>query len=175
MAIDARIPLGTPACDDALVVVQSSVYGGAMNAARAVLKQGKALFVVEPPEYQEVREAKGLVRVGTDDVLAHLGVTAYGWTFINRDLPVPDPAPYLRLTAPSGAIWEWNADNATDCVEGSATEFCQVVTQTRNVADTQLRVSGEIATRWMSLAQCFAGSVNDPPAPGERHTVSNAS
>ena len=53
-------------------------------------------------------------------------------------------------------------------IEGSATEFCQVVTQVRNIADTRLKVAGEAATRWMAIAQCFAGPPETPPAPGSR-------
>ena len=74
----------------------------------------------------------------------------------------------MRLVAPSGAIWEWNEPSETDKVEGSALEFCQVVTQGRNVADTQLEYTGESATKWMPIAQCFAGGPADPPKPGER-------
>ncbi len=47
-------------------------------------------------------------------------------------------------------------------------EFCQVVAQTRNVADTRLVVKGDTAQRWMQIAQCFAGPPNDPPAKGTR-------
>jgi hypothetical protein len=43
-----------------------------------------------------------------------------------------------------------------------------VVTQVRNVSDTALEVTGEVATRWMSIAQCFAGGPVDPPKPGQR-------
>jgi uncharacterized protein (TIGR03084 family) len=74
----------------------------------------------------------------------------------------------VRLLAPSGACWEWNAPSDTNRVEGDAVEFCQVVTQVRNIADTRLRVTGESARRWMSIAQCFAGAPADPPAPGTR-------
>ena len=42
----------------------------------------------------------------------------------------------------------------------------------RNLADTQLQVTGEPAQRWMSIAQCFAGAAADPPPPGSRHKVS---
>ena len=38
-----------------------------------------------------------------------------------------------------------------------AVEFCQVVTQTRNIGDTALSVAGDVANQWMSVAQCFAG------------------
>jgi hypothetical protein len=46
-----------------------------------------------------------------------------------------------------------------------------VVTQVRNIADTQLSVTGEAARRWMAIAQCFAGPPNDPPAKGARFRV----
>jgi len=69
---------------------------------------------------------------------------------------------------PSGAVWAWGPPEADNFVEGSAVEFCQVVTQVRNVADTALRVVGATATQWMAIAQCFAGPPEDPPAPGSR-------
>ena len=83
----------------------------------------------------------------------------------------PGAMPYVKLTAPSGAIWEWNDPANPDRVEGAATEFCQVVTQTRNIADTALKVTGPVATRWMEIAQCFAGPPETPPAKGVRHTA----
>jgi uncharacterized protein (TIGR03084 family) len=100
--------------------------------------------------------------------IAHIGVSTYGWTFTNRGLPLPGPAPYVKLTAPSGAIWEWNEPNPENRVEGLASEFCHVVTQNRNVADTSLVVVGEPAKRWMEIAQCFAGNPETPPPRGAR-------
>ncbi len=85
-----------------------------------------------------IYDALGVERVDTDRIrnIAVLGVNTFGWTFKNRRLEVPAQMPYLRLTAPSGEIWEWGEASEKERVEGSATEFCQVVTQTRNVADT---------------------------------------
>ena len=80
----------------------------------------------------------------------------------------PGPPPYIRLEAPSGAIWEWQEPSDEECVRGSAVDFCHVVTQGRNVADTALDVRGPVATSWMAIAQCFAGGPVDPPAPGTR-------
>lgn len=119
---------------------------------------------------QEVFDLMGVERRDTDGIrsIAVLGVNTYGWTFANRKLPAPAPVPHVRLTAPSGAIWRWNEPDEANLVEGSAVEFCQVVTQVRNIADTRLKVQGESATRWMALAQCFAGDPNDPPAAGTR-------
>lgn len=100
--------------------------------------------------------------------IAEIGVRTYGWTFVNRGLEPPGPAPFVRLTAPSGAIWEWGDATPDNEIEGSAVEFCQVVTQGRNIADVGLSITGEPAEKWMAIAQCFAGDPKDPPAKGER-------
>ncbi len=97
-----------------------------------------------------------------------LGCHTFGWTFRNRGLEPPTPMPYVRLTLPSGALWEHGAESMTDRVEGTAVDFCRVVTQGRNIADVDLEVAGEPAQTWMALAQCFAGQPSDPPAPGTR-------
>ncbi len=34
--------------------------------------------------------------------IAHIGATTFGWTFVNRSLPVPEPAPYIELDALRG-------------------------------------------------------------------------
>jgi uncharacterized protein (TIGR03084 family) len=119
---------------------------------------------------QAIYDLAGVEREPGDRLrnIAEIGARTYGWTFVNRGMPVPGPAPYLRLTAPSGATWEWNDPSPGNSVEGSALEFCQVVTQVRNIADTALKVTGEPATSWMRLAQCFAGPPEDPPRPGTR-------
>jgi len=100
--------------------------------------------------------------------IAVMGVKTFGWTFLNRGLEVPTETPYVLLTSPSGETWDWNEPSEGNRVEGTAVDFCRVVTQNRNVADTGLIVVGEAATKWMSIAQCFAGGPVDPPAPGER-------
>jgi uncharacterized protein (TIGR03084 family) len=119
---------------------------------------------------QEVYDVLGVERVDSDRIrnVAQLGLNTFAWTFRNRGLEVPTGVPHVRLLAPSGAVWEWNESSDAGRIEGSASEFCQVVTQVRSIGDTKLRVVGETARRWMSIAQCFAGPPADPPAPGTR-------
>jgi uncharacterized protein (TIGR03084 family) len=119
---------------------------------------------------QDVYDLMRVPRTHTDRIknIAVLGVKTFGWTFVNRGLPIPGAPPYVRLVAPSGAIWEWNEASDENRVTGDALEFCQVVTQGRNIADTALEVTGEVARSWMAIAQCFAGGPVDPPRPGER-------
>jgi len=119
---------------------------------------------------QDVYDLLRRPRVHHDRIraIAELGVRTYGFSFTNRGRKMPETKPYVRLTAPSGAVWEWNPPSESDCITGSAVEFCQVVTQGRNIRDTKLEVVGEAAAQWMGVAQCFAGAPVDPPRPGER-------
>lgn len=121
---------------------------------------------------QAIYDLLGVERAPTDRLrnIAELGVRTFGWTFKNRGEAAPMVTPYVRLRSPSGAIWEWNGPPDGDRVEGDALDFCQVVAQTRNIADTGLSVTGEAALRWMAIAQCFAGPPETPPAPGVRLT-----
>ena len=118
----------------------------------------------------DIYDLLGRQRVYTDRLkhIAEIGVRTFGWTFVNRKQEPPGPAPHVVLTAPSGVEWAWNAANDESCVRGTAVDFCHVVTQGRNVADTQLEVIGSVAQQWMAIAQCFAGPPEDPPAPGSR-------
>ncbi|MBU3915904.1 TIGR03084 family protein [bacterium] len=121
---------------------------------------------------QEVYDHLGVVRDNKDRIknIAVLGINTFGWTFMNRGLNVPENKPYVKLTAPSGEIWEWNDPSTENRVEGAAEDFCQIVTQVRGIGDTSLKVVGETATQWMSIAQCFAGPAETPPKPGTRFT-----
>ena len=98
--------------------------------------------------------------------IAEIGVRTFGWTFKNRNQEPPGPQPEVRLEAPCGDLWIW--PGADGVVAGGALEFCQVVAQTRNVADTALQVDGAVARQWMALAQCFAGPPETPPMAGSR-------
>lgn len=117
---------------------------------------------------QAIFDLAGKVRPETDRIsnIVILGVNAFGWSHIVHKLDAPDEMPKLFLTAPSGALWEYGT--GSDEIRGSAVEFCQVVTQTRNIADTALNVTGPIAKTWMAHAQCFAGPPETPPTPGVR-------
>lgn len=115
------------------------------------------LFRVEREEHDRIRN------------VVVLGVNTFGWTWAVREREAPGPMPHLKLTAPSGAVWEYGEDDGENRIEGPAVAFAQVVAQTRNVADTGLRVTGPVAAEWMANAQCFAGPPETPPPPGARH------
>lgn len=123
---------------------------------------------------QAIFDRLGVERENDDGLknICVLGLNTYGWTFRNRRLEPPQPVPQLRLSAPSGELWVFGEPVDGELIEGDAAQFCQVVTQTRNIADTSLKVIGPNATAWMAIAQCFAGAPVDPPAPGTRRRAS---
>jgi uncharacterized protein (TIGR03084 family) len=121
---------------------------------------------------QDLYDLFGIKRVNADRIknICEIGVRTYGWTFVNRKLDLPGPAPAVSLTAPSGVVWRWNEGEAAASVSGPAEDFAAVVTQRRHVDDTALVTHGAGARTWMELAQCFAGAPSDGPPPRSKET-----
>ena len=119
---------------------------------------------------QDVYDMLRVARAPQDRIrhIAVLGVNTFAWTFRNRGLEPPGPAPRVELVAPSGATWTWNDDQSENRITGPAVDFCHAVTQGRNIAEVTLDVVGPVAQAWMAIAQCFAGTPEDPPLPGVR-------
>jgi len=113
---------------------------------------------------QDIADAVGARRVPTSRLrhIAHLGVRTRGFSYAVRGMEAPTTPVRVALSGPGGERWVWEDVDGSESVQGTANDFCLVVTQRRNVADTGLVVSGERATEWMSIAQAFAG----PPGPG---------
>ncbi|MBL7173158.1 MAG: TIGR03084 family protein [Desulfobacteraceae bacterium] len=122
---------------------------------------------------QDVVDTLGIERGPTDRLrhVVHIGVTTFGWSYVNRGLEVPDVAVRLELISPSGDLWTWGPEDASDSIKGQAEDFCLVVVQRRHMDDTRLEVKGDVARNWMLVAQAFAGPPVDRPKPGERITI----
>ncbi|MGH9056880.1 MAG: TIGR03084 family metal-binding protein [Acidimicrobiales bacterium] len=135
-------------------------YGPDMSAASSVT----ARLMETWAHGQDIADALGLFREPTSRLrhIAHLGVRTFGFSFALHGLAVPHVPPLVELTGPSGETWSWGPVGAADTVSGPALDFCLVVTQRRQLADTDLRVTGPVAAKWMSIAQAFAGA----PGPG---------
>lgn len=109
------------------------------------------------------------IRPDTDRLrhVAFLGVRTRAFSYANRRMEANRSPVRVVLTAPSGAVWELGEPSDIDVVRGTATDFCRVVTQRRNLADTQLEVRGDAAREWMGIAQAFAGPPGRGRQPGE--------
>ncbi|WP_138733728.1 TIGR03084 family metal-binding protein [Modestobacter excelsi] len=107
----------------------------------------------------DVQQAVGVSLPATDRLkhTAQLGFITRAWSYANQGRTAPDTPVRVRLTAPSGAVWDWGPADARESIAGSALDFALVVTQRRNVEDVDLQVVGADAHEWMRIAQCFAG------------------
>jgi uncharacterized protein (TIGR03084 family) len=107
----------------------------------------------------DVADALGVAVEPHDRVrhVVHLGVRTRGFSFASRGLPVPTEEVRVELTAPSGALWVYGDAGADQRVTGPAWDFALLVTQRRHRADLALAAGGEVADRWLDVAQAFAG------------------
>ncbi|MBW2592318.1 MAG: TIGR03084 family protein [Deltaproteobacteria bacterium] len=116
---------------------------------------------------QDIVDALGADRVATDRLrhIAHLGVATFGWSFSCRQMDVPEDPVRVELAAPSGTTWNWGPEDGQNMIKGPAEDFCLVVAQRRHFKDTNLKISGDTAGQWMSIAQVFAGPAALGPEP----------
>ena len=113
---------------------------------------------------QDVADALGVTRQPSDRLrhVAHIGVRTRDFAYLVRDRTPPAEPFRIELAGPSGALWAWGPDDATQHVSGPALDFCLLVTQRRHREDLALVASGPDADEWLSIAQAFAG----PPGGG---------
>ncbi|AKK30081.1 TIGR03084 family metal-binding protein [Mycobacterium sp. EPa45] len=94
--------------------------------------------------------------------IAHLGVRTRDFAFTVHGLTPPAEPFRVELTAPDGSRWTWGPEEAGQRVTGSAVDFCYLVTQRRPRSELDVVAEGADATRWLGIAQAFAG----PPGEG---------
>ena len=135
-------------------------YGPPMSVASSVT----ARIMETWAHGQDIADALGVTREPSARLrhVAHLGVQTMGFAFTLHGLAAPEVPIRVELDAPDGIEWTWGDPDAEEVVRGRALEFCLVVTQRRHAADTELVTRGPVATRWLTIAQAFAG----PPGSG---------
>ncbi|HET7431375.1 MAG TPA: TIGR03084 family metal-binding protein [Nocardioides sp.] len=135
-------------------------YGPPMSAT----SMATARFMETWAHSRDVHEALGVEPEVTDRIrhIAHLGVRTRDFAFSVHGLDAPTEEFRIDLTAPSGDLWSWGPEDATQTVTGAAYDFCLLVTQRIHRSDTSLVATGRDAAIWLSIAQCFAG----PPGEG---------
>jgi len=119
---------------------------------------------------QDVRDALGREPDVTARLrhVADLGVRTRPFAYGARGVDLPDAGVRVELVGVDDEAWVWGPEGVEDEVRGPALDFCLVVTQRINPADTALTVSGRWANDWLGIAQAFAGPATDtrPPRRG---------
>ena len=109
---------------------------------------------------QDIASALGAVWPATDALkdIAHLGLATRQFTYLNNELEPPTAEMYVELTGPQQQVWTWGSPEAENTVHGSAWDFALLVTQRAELSELDLRITGDDAAQWASIAQAFAGS-----------------
>jgi uncharacterized protein (TIGR03084 family) len=139
-------------------------FGPPMSAA----SMATARFMETWAHALDVYDAAGERPVPTDRIrhVAHLGIRTRNFAYSVHEQEPPAEEFRVELTPPSGELWTWGPDDAAQKVTGPAYDFCLLVTQRVNRADTDLVATGADAEHWLGIAQAFAG----PPGPGREAT-----
>lgn len=118
---------------------------------------------------QDVADALEVRREATAR-LKHIALIAYKarpYSYLVRDMPIPEQEIFVELTSPTGEVWHFGSPAATERITGSAEDFCLVLTRRRHVADSDLVATGESAAEWLSIGQAFAGDPGAGRRPGQ--------
>jgi uncharacterized protein (TIGR03084 family) len=139
-------------------------FGPPMSAA----SMATARFMETWAHALDVYDAAGERPEPTDRIrhVAHLGVRTRNYSYSVHEEEPPTEEFRVELTAPGGELWTWGPDDAAQRITGPAYDFCLLVTQRVNRADTDLVADGADAEHWLGIAQAFAG----PPGSGREST-----
>jgi uncharacterized protein (TIGR03084 family) len=151
---------------DALAAVPSGLKLPWFGPPMGAVSMATARLMETWAHGQDVVDALGVVRAPTDRLrhIAHIGVRTRDFAYLLNGRPVPEAPVRVELVAPSGTVWAWGPEDATQHVAGPALDFCLLVTQRRHRDDLTLIASGDAADEWLGIAQAFAG----PPGGGGR-------
>ncbi|OXM45049.1 TIGR03084 family metal-binding protein [Amycolatopsis alba] len=106
---------------------------------------------------QDVFDTLGVTRRPTSRLehVAALGVAGRELSFHAAQSPLPTEPFRVELAGPDGETWSWGPENAAQRVEGSALDFCLLVTRRRPRTETGLTAVGEDAGKWLDIARVF--------------------
>lgn len=140
-------------------------FGPPMSAASSVT----ARIMETWAHGQDIADALAATREPTRRLkhIAHIGVRALPFSFFVNGLAPPAEPVRVELDWSEGELWAWGPDDAANLVTGPALDFCLLVTQRRHRADTAIRARGQVAERWLGIAQAFAGPPGQGRQPGQ--------
>jgi len=118
---------------------------------------------------QDIADTLGVQPVRTDGLMYLVGFVVQTWDFgyQARGLSTPDTQFRFEITGPSGALWAFGPEDATERISGPAEDLCLLATRRRHQADLDVVATGAEATRWLEIAQCYRGPAGDGREPGQ--------
>ncbi|GII65128.1 wyosine base formation [Sphaerisporangium krabiense] len=118
---------------------------------------------------QDIYDALGVQRRYTDHIkhLVVFAVLTKDFGYLSRGLTPPATEFRFELTAPSGELWAFGPEDATQRITGPAADFCLLATRRRHRDDLAVVATGEEADHWLDIAQCYRGPAGEGRRPGQ--------
>jgi uncharacterized protein (TIGR03084 family) len=118
---------------------------------------------------QDIADALGVRRTHTDRLayLVGFGVRTWEFGYLERDLTPPDAEFRFEITSPSGRLWTFGPELASQKVAGPAVDFCLLVTRRRHHLDLDITATGPEARYWLEIAQAYRGPAGEGRAPSQ--------
>ncbi len=117
---------------------------------------------------QDVADAVGYTLPRTDRVayLVHFVHHTRDFGYETPGMTPPADLPRFEVNLPSGALLEVGSSDAEQVVRGDAVDLCLLATRRRHRDDLRLHATGDVADKWLDVAQAYRG----PAGPGRKPT-----
>lgn len=118
---------------------------------------------------QDIADALGITREWDDRLgfLVAFAVRTKDFGYLARGERPPAEEFRFEITAPSGKRWDYGPEDAAQRISGPAVDFCLLVTRRRHHEDLAVTASGDLAARWLEIAQAYRGPAGEGRAPGQ--------
>ncbi|MEV6985360.1 TIGR03084 family metal-binding protein [Sphaerisporangium sp. NPDC051017] len=118
---------------------------------------------------QDILDALGIERTFTDRIkhLVVFAVLTRDFGYLSRGLTPPAEEFRFELVAPSGELWAFGPEDASQRITGPAADFCLLATRRRHRDDLSIVATGDVADHWLDIAQCYRGPAGEGRRPGQ--------
>ncbi|RCG25363.1 TIGR03084 family protein [Sphaerisporangium album] len=118
---------------------------------------------------QDILDTLGIERTFTDRIkhLVVFAVLTRDFGYQARGLTPPAEEFRFELVAPSGELWAFGPEDASQRITGPAADFCLLATRRRHRDDLAIVATGDVADLWLDIAQCYRGPAGEGRRPGQ--------
>jgi uncharacterized protein (TIGR03084 family) len=118
---------------------------------------------------QDIADALGVTIERTDRIgyITAFAVRTRDFGYLARGLTPPQQEFRFELTAPSGALWPFGPEDASQRITGPALDFCLLASRRRHHVDLSLTADGDQARHWLEIAQAYRGPAGEGRRPGQ--------
>jgi len=116
---------------------------------------GRMVPLDEPPNEEEDEEPDPLADTPRLRHIALLGQRTLPFAFEQAGLEFPDQGIRVEVMGPFYSAWRFGPEDTDQVIKGMAGDWCRVVVQRQDAADTGLKAVGEHAEKALEVARAY--------------------